>query len=76
MSDIVDGTINGWPVSIMIERDAGGRAFGIQCAPYTDQNDNPASAAIEMLCDEISGEGQPRRLIERAKKLGFVPDED
>lgn len=76
MADLIDGTIQGWPVSIMVERDLGGLAFGIQCVPYTDENDNPAPQEVEMMCDEISSDGTPSRLIARAKKLGFVPDKE
>ena len=75
MQDLIDGTINGWPVSIMVERDLGDCAYGIHCCPYTNENDESAPDEIWDACDKITGDGRPKRLVQRALTLGFVPDD-
>lgn len=76
MRDFIDGTIKGWPCNIMVQHDAGGRAYGIQCAAYTNEDGESAPDDIQAIIEEIEWEGRPADLLKKAKKLGFVPDED
>lgn len=77
MEDLIDGTLDGWPVSLMIERDLGNRAYGAQCAPYTDNDDNSASEDIMTKCQMITDacyDLTPAKAVKKAKSMGFVPD--
>lgn len=78
MSELIDGTIDGWPVSIMIEHDSGGKIYEGHCCAYTNKNDEPASDQIKDKCEAITEatHGMSRRsvILARAKKLGFVED--
>lgn len=73
--DLIDGTLSGWPVSILVERDLGGKAFGIHCCPYTNEKDENAPDEIWDACDTITGDGSPVKLVRKALALGFVPDQ-
>lgn len=75
MSDLINGTFNGWPVSLMIERDAGGKAYGAHCAPYTGPDDETAPDDIAAACAAISDacDGKPPgAALRAARKLGFA----
>jgi hypothetical protein len=77
MKDLIDGTITGWPVSLMIERDVGGKSYGAHCAVYTNENDDSAPVAVEMQCNNITDacDGlKPSAALRKAKSMGFIPD--
>lgn len=79
MGDLIDGKIDGWPVSLLIERDAGGRAYGAHCAAYTGENDESAPDSVQDKCSDITDacEGSaPAAALRKAKRLGFVPDSE
>jgi len=83
MSDLVDGTIDGWPVSIEILRHyIGAPAYGAHCAPYTRENtetgeDDSAPEEVWTKCYAITDacDGlKPAAALRKAKRMGFVPD--
>jgi hypothetical protein len=82
MDDLIDGTINGWPVSLLIERDLGDVAYGANCSPYTKEceytgEDLGAPDDIWDACYAITdacGGLKPKAALCKAAKLGFVPD--
>lgn len=79
MDDLIDGTISGWPVSLLIERDAGSSAFGAHCAAYSDEDENSAPDDIQGKCSDISDACnglKPAAALRKAKSMGFVPDGD
>lgn len=78
MDDLTDGTIDGWPVGLSIERDAGNVAFGAHCAPYTDEDDNSAPDEIMTKCHAITDACyglKPAAAMRKAKAMGFTPDD-
>jgi hypothetical protein len=80
MEDLTDGSIKGWPVSLMIEREGGGgRAFAANCVPYSkDDSDEEPPHEVWLVCDEITmacEDMTPAKALRKAKSLGFVPDE-
>ena len=77
MDDLTDGTLKDWPVSLMIERDAGGKAYAAQLAAYEDQDRGVAPDDIVRLCSDITDalDGlTPTAALRKAKSMGFVPD--
>jgi hypothetical protein len=76
VSDLIDGKLNGWPVSLMIQRDAGGKVFGLHCAAYTKDDKEPPTEISDLAyditdaCDGLT----PAKAIKKAVSLGFVPD--
>lgn len=83
MDDLIDGTIDGWDVSLLIERDLGNVAFGAHCCPYTmpdarTGDDVSAPDTIWDKCDAITSACaglKPTASLRKAKSLGFVPDQ-
>ena len=80
MDDLVDGTLNGFSVSILIERDAGGKSYGAHCCPYgspeLDEATHEQAMALHAKCDEITDacDGlRPAAAVKKAILLGFVP---
>ncbi|MGH2506573.1 MAG: hypothetical protein ACRDHZ_04020 [Ktedonobacteraceae bacterium] len=59
MDDLIDGTIKGWPVLILIDHDPGSRVYGLHCHPYTNGNDASAPKQTWDICYEIAIEGSP-----------------
>lgn len=82
MSDLIDGTIDGHPVSLMIEFDAGGKAFGANCAAYASpelDDDIDAEFRLKSKCEDITDACyglKPAAALRKAKSMGFVPDEE
>lgn len=78
MSDLLDGTLDGWPVSLSIERDTGGKIYGGHCAAYTGDDDEPSPIEIQMSCSAITdtthGVMTRRAILVKAKAMGFKPD--
>lgn len=78
MSDLIDGTLDGWPVSLMIERGwSGAPACGAHCCAYSGENDEPAPDAVVSKCYAITDacqDGPPSKSLRTAKRMGFVPD--
>ena len=71
MTDLIEGRLKGWPVSLMVERDYS------QCAPYTGSNDEEASDDIMELCHSITDACDgltPAKALKKAKAMGFVAD--
>jgi hypothetical protein len=82
MDDLIDGTLDGWPVSLLIERDAGGKAYGAHCCAYASSELDDAietDTALREKCDDITDacEGlTPAKAVRKAKAMGFVPDSE
>lgn len=75
--ELTDGTLNGWPVSLMIEYDAGGVAYGAHCAAYTNEDDESSPLEIQTKCSDITDACyglKPAVALRKAKSMGFVPD--
>jgi hypothetical protein len=75
--DHTEGTLNGWPVSLQIQRDLGGVAHGAHCAAYSGNNDEPSPLDIQTRCEEITDacDGlKPAAAMRKARSMGFVPD--
>ncbi len=69
---LIDGTISGWPASILLERGA-----NAHCAPYTGENDEPSPDEVMIKCHAITDacEGMPpSRALAKARTLGFVEE--
>lgn len=81
MDDLIDGTIEGWPVSLMyMEAWQGSGIYGGHCAPYTDAEDNSAPEHLNIqerchaITDATDGMSRRRSILAKAKTMGFVPD--
>lgn len=78
MNDLIDGTIQGWPASLMLERAWIGAPYtGAHCCMYTDEDDNSAPFELHQLCYSITDacDGlSPKRALAKAMSMGFVPD--
>lgn len=77
VDDLTEGTIDGWPVYLAVERDLGQAAYGMHCAPYTGEDDEPSPDAIMSKCWDITDACyglKPAAALRRAKSMGFVPD--
>lgn len=75
--DHTEGMLDGWPVSLQIQRDLGGVAHGAHCAAYTDDDDNSAPDVVRAKCEEITDacDGlKPTAAMRKAQSMGFVPD--
>jgi hypothetical protein len=80
MDDLIDGTIDSFPVSLLIQRDNGGKAYGAHCCAYASpelDDDIEAETALRGKCDDITDacDGlKPTAALRKAKAMGFVPD--
>lgn len=79
MDDLIDGTLDGWPVSLMyLEHFQGSGIYGGHCCTYTDNEDNSAPMEIQVKCHNItdSTDGMTKRkiILAKAKSMGFIPD--
>jgi hypothetical protein len=79
MNDQVEGTLDGWPVSLQIQRDIGGSAYGAHCAAYAGENDEESPISIQSKCYDITDacDGlKPSAALRKAKSMGFIPDQE
>lgn len=78
MSDeLTEGTLEGWPVSLVIQYDIGGKAYGAQCAAYSGEDDETSPLEIQTKCSNITEACyglKPAAALRKAKAMGFVPD--
>jgi hypothetical protein len=80
MDDLIEGTLDGHPVSLLIQRDAGGKSFGAHCCAYASpelDDDIDADIALKGKCDDITDacDGlRPAAALRKAKTMGFVPE--
>lgn len=76
-SDLIDGTLNDWPVSLLVQYTRGGKAAGAHCAPYAGAGDEESPLSIVDLCHDITdaceGLGFEAALC-KAREFGFTPD--
>lgn len=78
MCDLTDGTLLNWPVSVLIERDAGGKAYGAHCCAYSGTNDECPPDEVREACDRITDACDgltPAKALRKAISLGFTPDQ-
>jgi len=71
MAALYEGTIDGWPVSILADKDL------FHCAPYLGPNDEPVPDGIMDRCWKITDaceDMSTSKAIRKAKQLGFVED--
>ncbi len=80
MDDLIDGTLQGWPVSIeMLRHHIGAPYYGAHCAAYSGEDDAPAPDEIVVKCHEVTDacDGlKPTAALRKAKSMGFVPDKE
>lgn len=79
MDDLIDGTLNGWPVSLMyLEHWQGSGIYGGHCCAYTQEDDTSAPDDIVIKCHNITdatyGMTKRKSILAKAKSMGFVPD--
>lgn len=76
---LVDGTLDGWPVSLeFLEHFEGSGIYGGHCAPYTQEDDTASPDAVMEKCHQITdatdGMTKRRSILAKAKAMGFVED--
>ena len=82
MDDLIDGTLDGFPVSLLIQRDLGGKSYGAHCCAYASYDldeDVSADMKLQDKCSDITDACYgltPAKALAKAKKMGFVPDQE
>ena len=61
MDDLIDGTIDGWPVSVQLIRNPGEPFVTLHAAPYTGQDDEPVPQEIMRKCMDMPEQAKDRR---------------
>lgn len=78
MDELIDGTIQGWPVSAQIMTNPGQPGWvGLHVAAYTDEDDNSAPREVQQIIAGIAEDHPNRRSAMTAlRAAGFISTED